>query len=120
MERKLSQYQHLGRGRQSIITPMITGKGLARLQRLRADSALVPANNREEAIVNITNSYRQRVANTVAKLKKPGPLEAAIAASQRFAAAVKAKAKPAIEVDQEALQRVQQGQDLLRQPQQEK
>jgi len=32
MDRKLSQYQHPERGAQHSITPMITGKGLAKLQ----------------------------------------------------------------------------------------
>lgn len=45
MDRKLSQYQHKHLGTQYSVTPMITGKGLARLQKSLAE-------NRDQSIAN--------------------------------------------------------------------
>lgn len=60
-----------------------------------------------------TSSYRQQVTRTLTRLKAPGSLEAAIAASKRLRGKLHSSAKPVIDVDEDALQRVQEGQDSL-------
>lgn len=60
------------------------------------------------------NNYRKGVALAVARLRGATKLDAAIAASQRLPAKLRSFSKSAIEVDQDALERIQEGQDKLR------